>query len=445
MTDSLPAAPTLALEHGSAAPGVAQVARVELAKLAAQTPARLAAAICVLAPFAFGAVLAVQSAVPADTLFGRWVHASGFALPLVVLGFAGSWGFPVLAGVVAGDVFAGEDRHDTWKTLLTRSSDRRAVFAGKTLAAVGCTALMVTLLAVSSLVAGLLFVGAAPLVDLSGTLLSSEHALALVVAGWATALVPVTGFVALAILLSVTTRSSVVGVLGPVVVAVLMQLLALVGKGEIARDLLLATALDAWHGLFVVRPYYGPLARGEALAAVCTAVFLAVAWVVLRRRDFAGAGVGSRRSWLAVAGVLGATAATVGLLAALSGLGPSGITASRLETSLAGTFSNLTVYQQTLLGRTVPAGAELRVLPTCRRRGVSTPTSGAGDDWHCTLSVVGPGARQTPVGYDVNVRPNGCYTADGPPSFVGPATIRRPGHGLVGNPLFVFDGCFDTG
>jgi hypothetical protein len=49
-----------------------------------------------------------------------------------------------------------------------------------------------------------------------------------------------------------------------------------------------------------------------------------------------------------------------------------------------------------------------------------------------------------PVGFDVNVRANGCYTAEGPPSVIGPATIRRPGRGFAPNPLSVFDGCFDT-
>ena len=120
------------------------------------------------------------------------------------------------------------------------------------------------------------------------------------------------------------------------------------------------------------------------------------------------------------------------------------MTAGRLEASISTTFSNLAVYQQKLLGRRVPAGAGLDVLPTCKRRGVSTPYSGQGDDWHCTLDVVGRQARQMPIGFDVNVRANGCYTAEGPPSVIGPATIRTRGRGVVPNPLFVFDGCFDT-
>ena len=63
------------------------------------------------------------------------MHSSGFAVSLVILGFAGQWGFPVIAGVVAGDILSSEDRYGTWKTVLTRSRTRGDLFAGKVLAA----------------------------------------------------------------------------------------------------------------------------------------------------------------------------------------------------------------------------------------------------------------------------------------------------------------------
>ena len=88
----------------------------------------------------------MQSGTPSDALFGVWVHSSGFAVSLVILGFAGSWGFPIIAGVLAGDLFSSEDRHGTWKTILTRACTREDVFAGKLLAAgtwaIGLTALL---------------------------------------------------------------------------------------------------------------------------------------------------------------------------------------------------------------------------------------------------------------------------------------------------------------
>ena len=52
-----------------------------------------------------------------------------------MLGFCGQWGLPLMAGVLAGDLFGSEDRYGTWKTVLTRSCTRRHLFAGKVLAA----------------------------------------------------------------------------------------------------------------------------------------------------------------------------------------------------------------------------------------------------------------------------------------------------------------------
>jgi ABC-2 type transport system permease protein len=69
------------------AAGLWAVAGVECSKLTAQIRARLVLAACVAGPFAFAAALRLQSSVSADTLFGRSVKESGFAVPLVVLGF----------------------------------------------------------------------------------------------------------------------------------------------------------------------------------------------------------------------------------------------------------------------------------------------------------------------------------------------------------------------
>jgi hypothetical protein len=70
---------------------IVSVAGVECSKLLAQLKARVVLAACVLGPFAFAVATRVQSSLPEDTLFGRSVRESGFAVPLVVLGFAALW------------------------------------------------------------------------------------------------------------------------------------------------------------------------------------------------------------------------------------------------------------------------------------------------------------------------------------------------------------------
>src|SRR4029453_8921143 len=100
---------------------------------------------------------------PADTLFGRTVAESGFAVPLVVLGFSALWPFAVLGSLVGGDVFAAEDRYGTWTNVLTRSRSRTELFAGKVLVALSFSIGAVGMLAVSSIAAGLLVIGWQPL------------------------------------------------------------------------------------------------------------------------------------------------------------------------------------------------------------------------------------------------------------------------------------------
>jgi ABC-2 type transport system permease protein len=265
--------------------GVLTVAGVEWAKLSAQFKVRIALAACVAGPFAFAAAMCLQSSVPSDTLFGRAVTDSGFALPLVVLGFAALWAFPVLASIVGGDLFAAEDRYGTWTTVLTRSRSRAEVFAGKALTALAFSLIAVAALGASSIAAGTLVIGRQPLINLSGIVLMPAPALARVALAWTTVLLPTLGFTALAVLVSVATRSSAAGIGLPVVAALTMQLYAFVDGPDAARRLLMTSAFDAWHGLLAEPPYYGPLAYGTAVSAAYLAVCFAIAYRILRYRD----------------------------------------------------------------------------------------------------------------------------------------------------------------
>ena len=69
---------------------MSHVFRTESRKLASQLVTRVLALVVLVGPFLFGAVLALQTGVPADSLLGVWVHSSGFAVAFVVLSFAGT-------------------------------------------------------------------------------------------------------------------------------------------------------------------------------------------------------------------------------------------------------------------------------------------------------------------------------------------------------------------
>ena len=444
-----PALPTEALQPAGsrhAARGVVRVYRAEVRKLSSQILVRVIALLCLVVPFIFAALLKVQSGSPTDTLYGVWVHSSGFAVSLVVLASAGSWGCPLIAGAVAGDLFSSEDRYGTWKLVLTRSCTRGDLFVGKLLAAATFSVALVLLTALSSIAAGLILVGAQPLVNLNGTLFSPSHSLALVFVSWLVCIPPTLALTSIAVLLSIATRNGIVGVIGPFVAALAMQLLLLVGTGIWAHLLLVGSAFSSWHGLFAAHPYYGPLLIGIAVSVVWAVVCIDVSWTLLRRRDFAGTPVSRRQGWGRPVGVVAALAAAIALIAVAGNWGPAGVTAKRLRSTLSPAFNHLTVLQQRELGRHVPANAKLTlVLPTCNRRGSTQRGPG---DWVCTIYVVTPStgalpSQPTPVAYDVSVQWDGCYKAQSPPAFIGQQLMRNPhGHNVV-NPLYTIYGCFN--
>jgi hypothetical protein len=320
------------------------------------------------------------------------------------------------------------------------------MFAGKVLAAAAFTTGLVALTAASSVVAGVLLVGAKSLVNLGGELMSPGKCLALVLVSWLICLLGALAYTSLAVLFSVSTRNGIVGVIGPSLIALATQLLGLIGKGVWVHLLLVGSVFDAWHGLFAARPFYGPLAISAAVALVWIVVSLGASWLILRRRDFAGASVPRGAGWIGPVRAVAVATAVIALLALAANWGPTGVTATRLRASITPTFNNLTLLQQRLLGRPVPAGASLNIVPTCSRRGAAPQGPG---DWSCTLTVYipQPGAvpfQQTPVTYEVSVQANGCYKGQSPPSFVGQQTMRDAQGRTVVNPLFVLYSCFNT-
>jgi ABC-2 type transport system permease protein len=269
-------------------PGLGAALRWEIVKLTAQIRSRALLAAALIIPIVVVAVLNGQEQPPSDTIYGKLIHQSGYAMPLLMLAFAAQWVLPLLAAVVAGDIFAGEDQHGTWKTILTRSVSRTQIFWAKTLTAMIYNLLVLAVFAASTIVSSLLIIGTQPLTGLSGQTIASAAALRLVIAAWATSIAPIIGFTALALLLSVRTRNPALGIAAPVVAGFAMQLLGSITGLDLTRKLLLTTPFEAWHGLLAQHPFTGPLTTGLAVSAAWTLICLAGAYLSLRRRDITG-------------------------------------------------------------------------------------------------------------------------------------------------------------
>jgi ABC-2 type transport system permease protein len=269
--------------------GALVVWRWELSRLAGQLRVRVVAGVALLGPWLLVAGLAAQGQVPRDTLFGIWVHASGWAVPLVVLTFTSTWLFPLLVATIASGVFAGDDEAGVWPVLLTRGRTRGDLFAGKVLAALTAAAVVVLVLAGSSILAGLALSGNHPLVGLSGNLLPAGRAATLTLASWASVLPPVLALTSLALLFSALTRNSVAAVLLPVAVGIRLQVDSFITGGDPLRHLLVTTPLAAWHGLLAQPGFLHPLLRGYEVSLAWFVVTLGLAAAVFRRREFLGA------------------------------------------------------------------------------------------------------------------------------------------------------------
>ena len=424
---------------------VARGYRFELVKLLSQWRIRLLVLACWLAPAFFVAAVSKQSSLPVDTLFGRWMHATGWAGPLVMVGFSGTWALPLLTSVVAGDVFASEDRLGTWRHLLVAVRSPRRIFAAKSLASLTVILLLVTGLACSSAISGVIAVGNRPLVGLDGHLLAPADAAGKVLLAWVCVLAPTLALAAIGLLGSVALGRSPMGLLLPAVVALAMQLAQLLPMPVALRLALPSYAFIAWNGLFTSPVQSGALLIGIVVSLVWAVAATALAYVLFLRRDFTNVTHDSSGRRAITAGLLslvGLIALTFGVLAPATGATGSGIEQGKVQRSVATAFAHLYRLQTKQLNRPDVTEAQLRATATCNKGGGIVAADGPGNDWRCVVSWHLPGVDATGNAiYQLDIKADGRYVADGdgPKEVNGYFPVRTP-TGDAANPLWQFDG-----
>ncbi|MEV5006724.1 ABC transporter permease [Streptomyces sp. NPDC056159] len=419
--------------------------RFELVKLVSQWRIRLLVLACWIVPALFVAAVSLQSTLPSDTLFGRWMHATGWAGPLVMLGFAGTWALPMLTSVVAGDVFAAEDRLGTWRHLLVAVRSPRRIFAAKALAGLTVILLLVAGLACSSTVGGVLAVGNQPLVGLDGHLLTPADAAGKVLLAWLCVLAPTLALAAIGLLGSVALGRSPMGLLLPALAALAMQLAQMLPLPVTVRLALPGYAFISWNGLFTSPAQLGPLLIGIVVALVWTVAATVLAYLLFLRRDFTNPaydGSGRRAITTGLLPLTGLTALTVAVVAVATPSTGSGIEQDKVQRSVATAFAHLYRMQTEQLNRPDVTEAQLRVTAACDKGGGQTTAQGPGNDWRCVVTWHLPGvdAPGTAI-YQLDVTADGRFVADGdgPKEVNGYFLVRTP-TGDTPNPLWQFDG-----
>jgi ABC-2 type transport system permease protein len=288
MSAGAAAAPRTTRARTGRRPGVGTVYAWELRKLRAQKRTYLGLGAATIVPLIFITALLTGGGGPDDVPFGRYVRDTGLAIPLVGLLFSSIWLFPLITSLVAGDIVASEDNHGTLKTILTRSTERWQIFAGKLLAALSYAFVALVLFVVVGLVIGGLIWGFDPLTTLSGTKVSAGRGMALIGAASLAYFVPMIAIAAIAILLSTVTHNSAAAVVGTLIFSFVMQLLAVIKALDWLEPYLLSTQFDAWQGLLREPADWAPIVRAAWVSALYAIPALGWAFVAFLRRDVAG-------------------------------------------------------------------------------------------------------------------------------------------------------------
>ena len=428
---------------------VARAYRFEMVKLIAQWRIRLLVLACWIAPALFVAAVSQQSDLPTDTLFGRWMNVTGWAGPLVMLSFAGTYALPLLTSLVAGDVFAAEDRLGTWRHLLVAVRSYRRIFAAKTLASLTVIVVLVAGMAVSSTVGGVVSVGGNQLVGLDGHLLAPGDAAVHVLLAWICVLAPTLALAGIGLLGSVALGKSPMGLLLPAVVALALGLAQQLLPLPVAVRLALPSyALIAWDGLFTSPAQLGPLLIGVVVSLVWAAVATALAYLLFVRRDFTNLssdGSGRRALTLGVGPLVGLLAVTVVIVAVATPATGSGIEQDKVQQSLATSFAHLYRLQTQQLHRPDVTEEQLATTVACTKGDGLVSPEGPGNDWRCVVSWHVPGVAVTGQAiYQLDIATDGQYVADGDgPKEVNGYFQVRTASGDQPNPLWQLDGTVD--
>jgi ABC-2 type transport system permease protein len=347
--------------------------------------------------------------------------------------------------MVAGDVFASEDRLGTWRHLLVAVRSPRRIFAAKALASLTVILLLVAGLAGSSAAGGLVAVGNHPLVGLDGHVLTPADAAGKVLLAWVCVLAPTLALAAIGLLGSVALGRSPMGLLLPALVALAMQLAQMLPLPVAVRLALPGYAFIAWNGLFTNPAQVGPLLIGIVVSLVWAGVATALAYLLFLRRDFTNLthdGSGRRAITAGVLPLVVLVGVTIAVVAPATGATGSGIEQEKVQQSVATAFAHLYRLQTKQLNRPDVTEAQLKAAAACTKGGDRVAAQGPGNDWRCVVTWHLPDVEAAGTAiYQLDVSAGGRYVADGdgPKEVNGYFQVRTP-TGDVPNPLWQFDG-----
>jgi ABC-2 type transport system permease protein len=210
---------------------------------------------------------------------------NGVFAPVAALAVTAPFLLPLTAGLLSGDAIAGEAAAGTLRYLLVRPVRREAFVLGKYAAVVALLLAGVGLILLVGLAAGSLAFGFGAVPSLSGTTLTTAAALARLGLAALYVVAGVSALAAVGLFISSLTESGPGATIATVGVAIVGQILGVLESVAFLHPYLLNTHWLAFIELFRTPIATARLLEGLTVYAAYTATFLALALLVVRRKD----------------------------------------------------------------------------------------------------------------------------------------------------------------
>ena len=192
---------------------------------------------------------------------------------------------PMAAAMVAGYMIAGEAELGTLRIILLRPVRRGALLGVKWTAAMVYLVVGVVFMLASGLLFGELFFGLKPMVLFSGTTVSVAHGLWLILLACLYGLAAMSVIVSLALLISVISDSSLTALITTIAIYIIIQIVIAFSYFAWLRPWMFPAYFEGFINLLRDPIYWRPILKGLLAFAVWDGAFMALAYVLFRRKD----------------------------------------------------------------------------------------------------------------------------------------------------------------
>ncbi|HYJ37525.1 MAG TPA: ABC transporter permease subunit [Chitinophagaceae bacterium] len=197
---------------------------------------------------------------------------------------------PLLIALVAGDVLSGEANMGTLRMLLTKPVSRTTIVVAKFIAALIYTVLLLTWMAILSLLVSMLIFGTDDLLIFKSdkaVLLREADVLWRFAGAFVYATIAMTTVTALALLLSVFGENSIGPIVGTMSIIILFTILTGLELPffDFLKPILFTRHMLAWKGFFSEPVNFGSVIRSGCILIAHIVVFTGAAILIFRKKD----------------------------------------------------------------------------------------------------------------------------------------------------------------